>query len=114
VEVREMTAEVDERTEVQPAAQARGEEELIQRARKRAQEVQGLYVHTLVYLLINAGLFVINLLTRGDGGTWWFFWPLAVWAIALVIHGVVTYVPVFSPEWAERRAARMLEEDRTR
>ena len=83
-------------------------------AKQRAKAVQALYIHILVYLVINAGLFVINLLTRGDGGSWWFYWPLAIWAIALLIHAVVTYVPVFSPDWAERRAARMLEENHPR
>jgi 2TM domain len=109
-----MTAEVEERTEVTPAPQVTGEQEPVRRARQRAEAIQGLYIHILVYLVINAGLFVINMLTRGDGGTWWFYWPLAIWGIALAIHAVVTYVPVFSPDWAERRAARMLEEDRTR
>jgi hypothetical protein len=28
--------------------------------------------------------------------------------VAVVIHLVVTFVPVFSPDWAERRAKRML------
>jgi hypothetical protein len=109
-----MTAEVEERTEVAPAAQAPSEREPIRRARQRAAMIQGIYIHVLVYLLINIGLFVINLLTRGDGGSWWFYWPAAIWGIALLIHAAATYFPVFSPDWAERRAARMLERERMR
>lgn len=106
-----MTPKVEERTEVPPAVRASAQEDPVRRAMKRAEEIQGLYIHFMVYLVINAGLFVINLLTRGDGGGWWFLWPAAIWAIALLIHGLAIYVPVFSPDWAERRAARMLEED---
>lgn len=109
-----MTPKVEERTEVPPASRALAGEDPVRRAKKRAEEIQGLYIHLLVYLVINAGLFVINQLTRGDDGGWWFYWPAAIWAIALLIHAVVTYEPVFSPDWAERRAARMLEEDRFR
>jgi hypothetical protein len=109
-----MTSNVEERTQVPAPSGAAAEEDPIRRAKQRAEMIQGLYIHLLVYLVINAGLFVVNLLTKGDDGGWWFYWPVAIWAIALVIHALVTYVPVFSPDWAERRAARMLEEDRPR
>jgi 2TM domain len=79
-----------------------------QLARERAKEIQGLYIHLLVYAVINTGLFLINWLTRDPGGTWWFIWPLLGWGVGLLIHVVATFVPVFSPEWAERRAQRML------
>ncbi|HXF37402.1 MAG TPA: 2TM domain-containing protein [Actinomycetota bacterium] len=84
--------------------------EPLERARERAAAIQGLYVHVLVYLAINGGLLLINLLTRGEGGTWWFVWPVAIWGVALLIHAMATYVPVFSPEWVERRAARMRQD----
>jgi hypothetical protein len=111
VEVKKMTTDV-ERAQV-PAAETSGGDDKVRGAKQRAEAVQGLYVHIIVYLVINAGLFVINALTRGDDGTWWFIWPAATWGIALLIHMLVTSVPVFSPEWAERRAARMLS-DRSR
>jgi hypothetical protein len=58
--------------------------------------------------VINTGLFLINWLTRGGDGGWWFYWPLLGWGVGVAIHVVVTFVPVFAPEWAERRAERML------
>jgi two-component system, LytTR family, sensor kinase len=79
-----------------------------QRARERAKAIQGLYTHLVVYAVVNSGLFLINWLTRGEDGNWWFFWPLVGWGLAVAIHVVATFVPVFSPEWAERRAERML------
>ncbi|HEX5911809.1 MAG TPA: 2TM domain-containing protein [Rubrobacter sp.] len=99
-----MTADVEQvRAPVAGEGKAR-------RAKQRAEAVQGLYIHLIVYLVINAGVFVINALTRAAEGTWWFVWPAAIWGIALLIHIAVTVIPVFSPEWAERRAVRMLED----
>lgn len=60
-----MTPKVEERTEVPPAPRASAQEDPVGRAKKRAEEIQGLYIHLLVFLVINAGLFVIHLLTRG-------------------------------------------------
>jgi hypothetical protein len=30
------------------------------------------------------------------------------WGVAVVIHLATTLLPVFSPDWVERRAARMV------
>jgi hypothetical protein len=76
-------------------------------AHERAEMIQGLYIHLLVFVVINAGLFGINWATRGDDGTWWAVWPLLTWGIALLIHVLVTVAPVFSDEWVERRAERI-------
>lgn len=78
-----------------------------QRAYERAQMLQGLYIHLMVYGVINLGLFALNSVTRGDGGRWWFQWPLLAWGIGLLIHVMVTFAPVFSSDWADRRAERM-------
>ena len=77
------------------------------RARERAKALQGLYVHLFVFLLVNGALFGINWATRGPHGDWWFYWPLLGWGVAVVIHLATTFLPVFSPDWVERRAARM-------
>lgn len=86
------------------------EEAAYRKAKQRAEMIQGLYIHFLVFVVINAGLFVLNWATRGDDGTWWFQWPLVFWAAALLIHLLATVAPVFSPEWVERRAQRTLSE----
>jgi 2TM domain len=72
-------------------------------AKQRAQNLQGLYIHLIVYAVVNAGLFAINALTRGDGGNWWFYWVSLIWGIGLLIH-LATFLRVFSPDWAERKA----------
>jgi len=76
-------------------------------ARERAEMLQGLYIHVLIFVLINAGLFSINWFMRGDDGSWWFQWPLLIWGLGLMVHLMVTVVPVFSSDWVERRAERL-------
>lgn len=78
------------------------EERRFEIAKRRAENLQGFYIHLIVYAVVNAGLFAINALTRGDGA-WWFYWPLGGWGIGLLVH-VATLLRVFSPEWAERKA----------
>ncbi len=73
-------------------------------ALQRAETLRAYYTHLLVYLVVNAGLFFINLLTRGDDGSWWFYWPLAVWGIAIVIHTLIVFGGVFSQDWKLRKA----------
>jgi 2TM domain-containing protein len=73
-------------------------------ALKRAEMLQGYYIHLLVYVVINAGLFLLNALTRGEDGSWWFVWPLAAWGIAVVINTLVVFAGVFTEGWKERKA----------
>ncbi|HEX6398906.1 MAG TPA: 2TM domain-containing protein, partial [Actinomycetota bacterium] len=77
-----------------------------------AEELQGFYTHLVVYLVVNTGLFLINLLSRGEGGGWWFFWPLAGWGIGLLIHGLTTFTGLFSDSWKARKAAEIYERQR--
>jgi hypothetical protein len=77
-------------------------------ALERAQAVQGFFIHLLVFAVVNAGLFAINWLATGGEGGWWFQWPLVAWGIGLLIHLLTVITPVFSPDWAERRAHRMV------
>jgi hypothetical protein len=84
------------------------EEQAYKSARERAEAIQGLYIHLLVFMVINAGLFGINWFTRGDDGGWWFYWALLGWGIGLLVHVLVVIAPVFSPEWVDRRAQRIM------
>ena len=88
------------------------EDKVYEWARERAEMLQGLYIHVLVYLVVNAGLFGINYLTRGDDAGWWFQWPLLGWGIGLLVHILVTVAPVFSDQWVDRRAARIAAKHR--
>ena len=73
-------------------------------ALEHAEMLQGYYTHLLVYVVVNTGLFFINLFTRGDDGGWWFYWPLLGWGIGLMIHTMVVLGGVFSEGWKQRKA----------
>lgn len=76
-------------------------------ARERAEMLQGLYIHFLVFALMNSGLFFINWATRGEDGAWWFLWVLVLWGVGLLIHVAITVTPVFRSDWVEKRAERI-------
>ena len=61
------------------------EQRRYERAQARVKELKGFYIHATAYVLVNIGLFVINLLT---GGGWWFYWPLLGWGIGLAAHAM--------------------------
>ena len=78
------------------------------RARERAEMLRGYYIHLLVYLVVNAGIFAINWFTTGGDGGWWFQWSLIGWGIGLAVHTVVVIAPVFSEQWVDRKAERLM------
>ena len=84
------------------------EEARYRAARERAEMVQGLYIHIIVYATVNLGLFALNALIRDPGGDWWFQWPLLGWGIGVLVHISVVLFPVFSQDWVERRTQRYL------
>lgn len=85
--------------------------ERYERAKKRVEELKGFYVHVLVFITVNAGLFVIDLVASRDST--WFYWPLLGWGIAVALHAVALLSEgrFLGPEWEERKARKILERD---
>jgi len=83
------------------------------RAKAHVDALRGFYVHLLTYLLVNAGLFLLNLITR-DGGGWWFYWPLFGWGIGLAAHGISTLTEFgpFGHRWEEKKIKEFMEKDK--
>jgi 2TM domain len=96
----------------EPGPPPRDDDPAFKAAMERAEQLQGFYTHLLVYLVVNAGLFLINLLSRGEDGGWWFYWPLAGWGIGLLIHGLTTFTGLFSEDWKARKAAEIYQRTR--
>jgi len=81
------------------------------RAKKRVQNLRAFYIHLIVYILVNAMLFVINLISGADN--WWFLYPLVGWGIGVIVHGVSTLAfGIFGEEWEERKIKEYMEKDR--
>lgn len=60
-------------------------------ARRRVGMKMGFYIHALVFVLVNVGMFALNLAL---GGTRWAHFPAYGWAIGLAIHGIVVFIRV--------------------
>lgn len=83
-------------------------------ARRRVQELRSFYHHALIYVLVNAALATLNLLTDPD--ELWFIYPMGGWGIGLAIHALTTFgMPGFlGPEWERRKIARILAAEEKR
>ncbi len=83
------------------------------RAKERVDALRSFYIHLLTYLLVNTSLFVLNLLTRGRNGNWWFYWPLFGWGIGLASHAITVFgiFGLFGHGWEERKIREMMEKD---
>jgi hypothetical protein len=81
------------------------------RARKRVEEIKGFYTHLMVYILVNIGLFILNILTsRRD---FWFYWPLVGWGIGVLAHAGSVFGPgkFWGPAWEERKIKELMDKE---
>ena len=76
------------------------------RARRRVGIKTGLYIHTLVFVLVNLGLLTMNLVA---GGHRWSVWPLWGWGLGLGIHALVAMLNLRGDGWRQRMLAREME-----
>lgn len=85
-----------------------------QRARRRVALKRGFLIHALVFVLVNAGLYL--LWTVGGWGDAWGqrhggarFFPMWGWALGLVIHGIVVFIRLQGEGMTERMVDREIE-----
>ena len=78
-------------------------------ARRHIRNVRGFYNHLLVYLLVNAGLFTLNMLS--SPGRIWFGWATFGWGVGLVAHGVSVFAfrGWLGARWEERKIREYLD-----
>lgn len=65
------------------------ERELRRIAERRADAKMAFRAHLVAYVVVNAGLAAINLLT--SPGYYWFVWPMLGWGLGLIAHGATVY-----------------------
>jgi hypothetical protein len=87
------------------------DQERYQRARQRVQQIKGFYIHLAVYVLVNSGLLLLDLIT--SPGAFWFYWPLLGWGIGLAAHAVSVFGlgTWFGPAWEEREIRKQMDKD---
>ena len=54
-------------------------------AQKHVRARRGLYVHAMLYAIVNATLLAVDALTPGG---WWFFWPAIGWGVGLAMNAL--------------------------
>jgi hypothetical protein len=84
--------------------------DLRRQAVRRVDARRGFYAHATIFVIVNAGLATLNLIT--SPGHIWFLWPLFGWGIGLAAHGWA----VFEAHRGDRdlAIAREIEKLRTR
>jgi TctA family transporter len=77
-------------------------------ARRYVHNLRGFYTHALVYLLVNAGLYGMNLVS--GHGRLWFGWATLGWGIGLLAHGVSVFAfqGWLGAQWEERKIREYL------
>ncbi|MDH4211142.1 MAG: 2TM domain-containing protein [candidate division WOR-3 bacterium] len=88
------------------------DQESYERAKKRVEELKSFYSHLFVYLAVNAGLFLLNILTSPSH--LWFYWPLIGWGIGLAIHGLSVFgtQKMLGKDWEERKIQELMEKEK--
>jgi len=81
------------------------DQEKYKKAEKIVEAKLGFYRHLIVYLAVNALLFIINIITAPRA--LWFYWPLIGWGIGLFFHGV----SVFSHAKTSSLKERMIQKE---
>lgn len=70
-----------------PHAPAASEEQ-IARARRRVAALKGFYIHLFIFVLVLAGLTIIN---AAAGGPWWVLWVLLGWGAGVLAHALTVF-----------------------
>ena len=77
-------------------------------ARRRVRELRDVYLHLLIYVFVNVGLFVVDAI---QGGSWWVHWVAIGWGIGLLSHAFAVFFGGRRlAAWEERKLEQFLEE----
>jgi hypothetical protein len=78
------------------------EHEKLMRAKRHVEAVTGFYIHLLIFTLVIASLFVVDVTT---GPEWWVQWPFLGWGIGILAHASAVFgrVPNLITTWQLRK-----------
>lgn len=84
----------------------------VERAEKRVKELRDFWTHLAIYVVVNAGLIVLDLV-QGNG-LQWAYWVIIGWGIGIAAHAVSTFVfeSGFMSRWERRKVAEYTEEEK--
>jgi hypothetical protein len=78
-------------------------------ARRQVERKIGFLIHFTVYVAVNAGLILFNLLVVPS--KIWAFWPLFGWGIGLLFHGLAVFLHAPGAAWKERMIENELKKN---
>ena len=86
----------------------------VERATKRVKDVRDFWVHLAMYVVVNGGLVIIDLVQ--GGGLQWAQWVIFGWGIGLAAHAVSVFIFDSRPisRWEERKIVEYTEEEERR
>ena len=79
-----------------------------ERAHKRVKELKSFYSNLISYVIVNAFLIALNLITSPK--QIWFYWPLLGWGIGVVAHGMSVFA--IGRNWEERKIKELMEKNK--
>ena len=82
------------------------------KAQKKVEDLKGFYGNLSSYIIVNAGLLILNLVTSPSH--LWFFYPLLGWGIGVVIHAmsVFNYMPFLNRDWEEKKIKELMNKEK--
>lgn len=69
-------------------------------AKRRVERKIGFLIHLAVFVTVNTGLILLNLLLVP--GKTWAIWPLSGWGIGLLFHGLTVFLHAPGAAWKQR------------
>jgi hypothetical protein len=99
-------------TATREAAMATVEGDRYRAAKSRVNQLRGFYIHLTTFIVVNAFLIVLNLLTSPD--TLWFYWVTLGWGVGIVAHALQVYgsFTIFGKDWENRKIKQYMEQER--
>lgn len=84
------------------------------RAKKRVKELKDFYHHLAIYIIVNIGLFILNMIS--SPGHLWFYWPLFGWGIGIISHAISVFGfgRLFGKSWEERKIKEIMEKEESK
>ncbi len=88
------------------------EDEKYKEAKRRVEELKSFYIHLFIYIIVNIGLFLLNVLTSIK--SLWFYWPLLGWGIGVLAHAFSVFglSGILGKEWEERKIEEIMEREK--
>ena len=80
-----------------------------EQAKKQVQQIKGFYKHFAVYVLVNALLLLINILTSPN--LLWFYWPLLGWGVGVAMHWASAFIGggFLGKDWEDRKIKELMD-----